>query len=90
MGTRVDDLLTVIQEDGTVELQYCATEDMCADLLTKALARLKLEKHRGHLLGSSSLELPRKPRLSGGVREKILRDSFKCLKENANSQKELT
>ena len=26
-------------EDGTVELQYCATEDICADLMTKALAK---------------------------------------------------
>ena len=33
-------------EDGTVELQYCAMEDMCADLMTKALAKPKLEKHR--------------------------------------------
>ena len=34
-------------EEGTVELQYCATEDMCADLMTKTLAKPKLEKTQG-------------------------------------------
>ena len=71
-------------EDGTVELQYCATEDMCADIMTKTLAKPKLEKHRTQLLGGNSLELQEKVSLSGGVKSrKILPDSFKCLKENA-------
>ena len=73
-------------EDRTVELQYCATEDMCADLMTKALVKPKLEKHRDQLLGVSSLEHKEKARLSGGVRI-IERDSFKCLKENAYNEK---
>ena len=72
-------------EDGTVELQYCATEDMFADLRTKALAKPKLEKHRHQFLGGSSLELQEKVRLSGGVR-KIERDSVKCLKENVYNE----
>ena len=42
-------------EDGIVELQYCATEDICAELTTKTLAKPKLEKHRDQLLGGSSL-----------------------------------
>jgi hypothetical protein len=36
-------------EVGAVELQYCATDDMVADVLTKALARDKHEKHTGGL-----------------------------------------
>ena len=72
-------------EVGTVQLQYCATEDMCADLMTKALAKPKLQKHRHQLLGESSLELQEKVRLSGGVRN-IERDSIKCLKENAYNE----
>src|SRR3982074_2233528 len=32
-------------EVGTVQLQYCATDDMVADVFTKALARDKHEKH---------------------------------------------
>jgi hypothetical protein len=32
-------------EAGDIELQYCATDDMVADVLTKALARDKHEKH---------------------------------------------
>jgi hypothetical protein len=36
-------------EVGAVELQYCATDDMVADVLTKALARDKHEKHAGGL-----------------------------------------
>jgi hypothetical protein len=32
-------------EVGDIELQYCATDDMVADVLTKALARDKHEKH---------------------------------------------
>jgi hypothetical protein len=34
---------------GDVELQYCATDDMVADVLTKALAREKHEKHTSTL-----------------------------------------
>ena len=30
---------------GDIELQYCATNDMVADVLTKALARDKHEQH---------------------------------------------
>ena len=33
-------------EDGVVELKYCPTEDMIADMFTKALGRIKLEKFR--------------------------------------------
>ena len=40
-------------EDATIELQYCPTELMSADLLTKALTREKLERHRRRLMGSS-------------------------------------
>ena len=53
-------------EDGTVELQYCATEDMCADLMTEALAKPKLECN---CWVENSLELQEKVRLSGGVLE---------------------
>ena len=73
-------------EDGTVELKYCATEDICADLMTKALAKPKLEKHRDRLLGGNSLEFQAKVRLSGGIRNFEL-DSFKCLKEKAHNEK---
>ena len=67
-------------EDGTVELRYCATEDMCADLMTKTLAKSKLEKHRERFLGGNKLQ--EKVKLRGGVRNVEL-DSFKCLKEKA-------
>ena len=33
-------------EDGVVELEYCPTEDMTADMMTKALGRVKLQKFR--------------------------------------------
>ena len=36
-------------DDGTVELQFCPTEEISADLLTEPLVRTKLEKHRGRL-----------------------------------------
>ena len=31
-------------EDGVLELQYCPTDDMVADMLTKALGRVKLQR----------------------------------------------
>ena len=31
---------------GTIEVKYCKTEDMVADMLTKALYRLKFENFR--------------------------------------------
>ena len=73
-------------KDGIVELQYCATEEMCADLITNALAKPKLEKHWDQHLGGGILKLQEKVRLSGGVRN-IERDSFKCLKGNAYTEK---
>ena len=33
-------------EDGVVVLEYCPTEDMTADMMTKALGRVKLQKFR--------------------------------------------
>jgi hypothetical protein len=36
-------------ESGEIELQYCATDEMVADVLTKALAREKHEKHTAAL-----------------------------------------
>ena len=38
-------------EDETVELQYCLTEFMEADLMTKALSKAKVEQHRRTLMG---------------------------------------
>ena len=40
-------------EDETVELYYCPTEFMEADLLTKALSKAKVEQHRRPLMGCS-------------------------------------
>ena len=40
-------------EDETVELQYCPTEFMEADLLTKALSKTTEEQHRRTLMGCS-------------------------------------
>ena len=40
-------------EDETVDLQYCPTELMEADLLTKALSKAKVEQQRRTLMGSS-------------------------------------
>ena len=36
-------------EDGSLDLEYCRTEDMVADVLTKALGRIKLQKFVGML-----------------------------------------
>lgn len=33
-------------KDGSISLQYCATTDQPADILTKALGRVKFEKFR--------------------------------------------
>ena len=52
-------------EDGTVELQYCATEDMCKDRMTEALAKPTLVKHRDRRVDGSSLVLQEKVILSG-------------------------
>ena len=35
-----------LKEKGTISLKYCPTEDMLADVMTKPLARIKLEKLR--------------------------------------------
>ena len=40
-------------EDETFELQYCPTEFMEPDLLTKALSKTQLEQHRRTLMGCS-------------------------------------
>lgn len=40
-------------EDSTVKLEYCQTDEMYADILTKPLTRPKVEKHRTVLLGCS-------------------------------------
>ena len=39
-------------KEGEVELKYCPTSDMVADILTKALDRQRFEKLRGILLGT--------------------------------------
>ena len=38
-------------ENGTVELEHCATEDMVADVMTKALATEPHEKHAVNATG---------------------------------------
>ena len=40
-------------EDETVKLQYCPTEIMEADLLTKAHSKVKVDQHRRTLMGCS-------------------------------------
>jgi hypothetical protein len=42
-------------QDGLINIAYCPTSDMVADMLTKALDRVKLEKHRSHALGHGDL-----------------------------------
>jgi len=42
-------------QDGLINIVYCPTSDMVADMLTKALDRVKLEKHRSHALGHGDL-----------------------------------
>ena len=39
-------------ENGEVAIHYVPTEDMTADILTKSLPRVKVEKHRHGLLGN--------------------------------------
>ena len=39
-------------ENGEVGIHYIPTEDMTADILTKSLPRIKVEKHRYVLLGN--------------------------------------
>ena len=43
-------------EDGSVEIFYQPTEKMVADIFTKALGKLKHEKHRNYLLGEHLLK----------------------------------
>ena len=50
--------------------------------MTDVLAKPSAEKHRYHFLGVSSLELQEKVRLSG--LRNFERESFKCLKDNAD------
>ena len=40
-------------EDGTFALEYCPTENMEADLLTKSLSKAKVDQHRRTLMGCS-------------------------------------
>ena len=56
-------------EDGTIQLEYCPTELMQADLLTKALTFQKVEKHRNSIMGCS-LIVGNKFSLSGGVNDR--------------------
>ena len=56
-------------DDSAVQLRYCPTEGMCADLLMKSLCAPKVQKHQKQLLGIS-LDLVRKCSLSGGVETK--------------------
>jgi hypothetical protein len=42
-------------QDGLINIVYCETADMVADMLTKALDRVKLEKHRTRALGLGDL-----------------------------------
>ena len=42
--------------NGEVELKYCPTSEMVADILTKALDRRRFEKLRSILLGTTSLD----------------------------------
>ncbi len=39
-----------------IKLVYCSTENLTADLLTKPLARVKVQKHRKVILGRVDLE----------------------------------
>ena len=43
-------------KDGSVEIFYQPTEEMAADIFTKALGKLKHEKHRNYLLGEHLLK----------------------------------
>ena len=43
-------------EDGSEEIFYQPTEEMAADIFTKALGKLKHEKHRNYLLGEHLLK----------------------------------
>ena len=40
-------------QDGVIAIEYCDTANMVADMMTKALDRIKLEKHRSTALGLS-------------------------------------
>ena len=39
-------------EEGKVDIQYCPTEDMIADSLTKPMSKFKLQKFKNYLFGS--------------------------------------
>ena len=43
-------------EDKSVEIFYQPTDEMAADFSTKALGKLKHEKHRNYLLGEHMLK----------------------------------
>ena len=42
-------------ENGTVELEHCKTEDMHADVMTKALASEDHNKHAIHISGNEDV-----------------------------------
>ena len=48
-----------MMQRGAVKLQYVATEEQIADVLTKPLARVKFECFR-EILGVIQIEIPRK------------------------------
>lgn len=50
-------------DDNSIELMYVPSEDLAADLLTKALAQVKVDKHRQYLLGRVQI-LPQQPEQS--------------------------
>ena len=53
-------------DDNSIKLIYTPTDEMAADLLTKALPQQKVEQHREQLLGESRF-LPSGKNLSGGI-----------------------
>ena len=53
-------------DDNSIKLIYTPTDEMAADLLTKALPQQKVEQHREQLLGESRF-LPSGNNLSGGI-----------------------
>ena len=43
-------------QEGVIQLQYCETENMIADILTKSLGKTLFQKHRDKILFASQLE----------------------------------
>ena len=56
-------------EDKTVELVYTPTDQLAADLLTKALPHVKVEQHRRMLMGQMQILLPIPKKIWVGVLE---------------------